>query len=428
MCAESHRGTLALELRIRSMLDTILNGSTGTGVAEESGLVLHDTESILHDVMEGLGSSEVHWQSHELIERIHTACENRGEAGLMDAIDQLVSWPEVERVSDSAMKLVTDRIAHFSGTQVFESAIANSFLSDLWPVHGGLAPMQPFRFLERRIEVESLAESQDSLHHIGDQVISEIEWVAGSLVVSGALEDLCRLPEPSVRQRWELLQARIRGYLEAQQQSPQVIWEVSALARTPRGQLFADPIDQERHENGIRYLCESAQLLVRVPLPIPASSRLMLADCLRGSIPVRICSDQHPRPTLIAGRLEGDPLGVNAICQRVMAFDHVADHGVSIPWRDDWNQAKCLSTPLWIASENSNPLDYIKYLLRNSLNAEQIPAIGIESREVALAFRAARKLISKITRRRGGGWNRFEELLAAVAISPRLLASTAERT
>jgi hypothetical protein len=58
----------------------------------------------------------------------------------------------------------------------------------------------------------------------------------------------------------------------------------------------------------------------------------------------------------------------------------------------------------------------------------RIPAIGIESREVALAYKAARKLISKITRRRGGGWNRLEELLAAVAISPRLLASTAQRT
>ncbi len=428
MCAEFHRGTLALELRIRSMLDTILNGSTGTGVAEESGLVIHDTESILHDVMEELGDSEVHWQSHELIERIHTVCENRGEAGLMGAIDQLVSWPEVERVSDSAMKLVTDRIAHFSGTQVFESAIANSFLSDLWPVHGGLAPMQPFRFLERRIEVESLAESEDSLHRIGDQVISEIEWVAGSLVVSGALEDLCHLPDLTALRRWELLQARIHGYIEAQQQAPQVIWEVPALARIPRGQLFADPVDQERHENGIRDLCESAQLQVRVPLPIPASTRLMLADCLRGSIPVRICSEQHPRPSLIAGRLEGDPLAVNAICQRVMAFDHVADHGVSIPWRDDWNQAKYQSTPLWIASEKSNPFEYIGYLLRNSRQAERIPAIGIESHEVELAFRAARKLVTKITRRRGGGWDRFEELLAAVAISPRLLASTAERT
>ena len=428
MCAESHRGMLALKRRIRSMMDTILSGSPELGAAEESGLMLHDTEAILHEVMEELGDTEVQWQSHELIERIHSACRNRGESGLLDAIDQLISWPVDESVNDSAMKLVTDRIAHFSGTQVFESAIANSYLGDLWPVHGGLTPTQPFRFLERRIEVESHTENEDSIHLIGDRVVSEIEWVAGSLVVSGALEELSSLPPQDGRHRWDLLQARIRGYIEAQQQSPQVIWEVPALARIPSGQLFADPMQQERHEIEIRHLCESAQLLIRVPLPIPASTRLMLAECLRGSVPVRICSDQHPRPVLVAGRLDGDPLAVRAICQRVMAFDHVADHGISIPWREDWNHAKKLSTPLWIASEKSNPLEFIDYLLRNSLQSVRIPAIGIESREVALAYKAARKLISKITRRRGGGWNRLEELLAAVAISPRLLASTAQRT
>ena len=422
MSAEPRHGDRLLDRRIRTILRTVCSHYPDPTL-----------ESLLiEDVRTALGSDHVAWHSHELLDSLHCASIGRGERQIASAIDDLICWPVAKEVDHDSLEWMSDRIAHFGDPQIFESAVASSFLAPRWPVRDGLIPSAPFRFLERRIQVESLSGRAIALRHIGNHVATELPWVAGRLIVAGALDDVSELPSQEACRRWDLLQARVEGILLTMPRAPEVVWEVPALPATLEGQLFVDPDQQERHQRFILRGCEetpatAGRFRILVPLPIPSVSRNLLSRGFRSQNPPAIRWQEQPQRSLLAGRLHSDPLGLSAILQRMQAFNHVARSTVEIPWRNDWFHAEKSSLALWIASENSNPRRAIEVLKRNSSEPLRIPVIGIESSETEKAHRDAQKLILKISRRRGGGWDRLEELLRAAAISPRLLASTSER-
>lgn len=422
MSSEPRRGDLPLDRRIRTILRTVCRRNPDPTIEE----------LLVSDVKKALGSETVTWHSHQLLDTLHCVASGRGERQIAAAIDDLICWPEVNDVDHESLVWMSDRIAQLGDPQIFETAVASSFLTPHWPVRDGLIPSSPFRILERRITVESLSGREVALRHIGNRVATELPWVVGRLVVAGALDDISELPFQEACRRWDLLQARIEGVLQMLPRPPEVVWEVPGQPVPLEGQLFVDPDLQERHQGFILRGCEetpvtAGRLGIQVPLPIPMASRKVLSRGFRSPNPPEIHWQESAQLALLGGRLHSDPLGLTAILQRTQAFDQMVRSMVEIPWGKDWLHAEKSSLPLWIASENSNPHRAIEVLRRNSIDPLRIPVIGIESCETEKARRDAKKLILKISRRRGGGWERLEELLRAAAISPRLLASTSDR-
>jgi len=426
MRADSQDSAVILGQRIRHILDTILEPDvTGSrSPAEEF------EDAIVEAVLSELGDPSTHWQSHELIEKIYLVCRRHGHQQHLSAIDDLICWPSRDVDQHDTVKLIADRMAQFSGPTEFEFAIANSYLSMLWPVHDGLNPSAPFQFLSRRIETESLCGRDTAFQHIGDAVIREIPWVSDTLVIGGALDRLAGVSCADLDQRWDLLQARLGGYLETLGKAPKLLWEVPALPTAAAGCLFAEEADLEQHRRFLLRCSEQSTtttLQIRVPLPVPASTRALLGRCLQGSHPPEICWQGSRSSSIVAGHLYSDPSGLKTMVHRMRAFDHIAEHGEFIPWASDWIAARERSEPLWLASERTQLNEAVEYLKRSSSSTLSIPVIGIDSSAREKAAKLLKKMIRKISRRRGGGWDRLEELLQDVAISPRLLASTVDR-
>ena len=426
MCADSQDSAVILGQRIRQILDTILDPDFAGAESPDE----NSASAIVEAVLSELGNPATHWQSHELIEKIYLVCRRDGYQQHLSAIDDLISWPSRDVDQHDTVKLIADRMAQFSGPTEFEFAIANSYLSMLWPVHEGLIPTAPFQFLSRRIETESMCGRDAAFQHIGDAVIREVPWVSDTLVIGGALDALGGVPGADLDQRWDLLQARLGGYLETLGQAPKLLWEVPAVPNAAQGCLFVDEADLEQHRRFLLRCSEQSTtttLRILVPLPVPPSTRALLARCLQGPHPPEICWEDSTSSSIVAGHLHSDPNGLKTMVHRMRAFDHIAEHGEFIPWASDWIAARERSEPLWLASERTQLNEAVEYLKRSSASTLSIPVIGIEGRAREKARRLLDKMIRKISRRRGGGWDRLEELLQDVAISPRLLASTVDR-
>jgi len=423
-CRKEH---LALEMRLRSILRTIVNH--GEALTESHELKLED--QIVHHVVESVGAGGMSWQSHELIDQLHTSCLRSGESNWISSFEDLLSWPLAAGVSDFTVNRIASQVAHFGGPRALETSISNEFLRYRWPGNDGLVPTIPLRFLSRRIVVESIFGRPESLEHVGDRIMREVEWVAGSVVVSGAFDGIDNLPEEIVRDRWNRVRSRVQGYLEAQQQPPQVVWELRGAPRPAAGQLFPDPHQMDlQHRFIIGCLEDSCPVPLRitVPLPIPGSIRQLLVRCLRSRIAPRIVWDGTRDLTIIAGWLHHlPPEGIQAVCQRTMAFDAIVNGGIAPPWQGEWIDARQQSQPLWVASERAIPHCCGEYFQRNQEKLQPFPVIAIESHFGHKSRKDAEKLLLKISRRRGGGWERLEELLRDAAISPRLLAPVTDR-
>ncbi|MGE4602239.1 MAG: hypothetical protein AAEJ65_04995, partial [Planctomycetota bacterium] len=85
-CRKEH---LALEMRLRSILRTIVNH--GEALTESHELKLED--QIVHHVVESVGAGGVSWQSHELIDQLHSSCLRSGESNWISSFEDLLSWP-----------------------------------------------------------------------------------------------------------------------------------------------------------------------------------------------------------------------------------------------------------------------------------------------------------------------------------------------
>lgn len=427
MSDDRRREHLALERRLRSILRTIVN--QGEVLTESHELELE--ADIIGRVVDSIGAEGMSWQSHELIEQLQACCLQSGDSQWECYFDDLLSWPLEDGVSDYSMQRAASRVAQLGGPRALEASVANAFLRYRWPSNDSLVPSVPFRFLHRRIEVESIFGRIESVDQIGDRVLREVEWVTGSVVVSGAFDGIQHLPEQVVQERWIRLRSRIRGFIEALQQPPEVVWEIAAIPRPEAGQLFPDPQQLDRQQRFIRRCFEELQpvpLRITVPLPIPPSTRQLLSRCLRTKVSARISWDQKPDLPIVAGRLQRLPSqGIRAICQRMMAFDRIVSDGLAPCWQGDWTRARQQFRPLWIASEKTIPPLCVDYLHRNSEELHPFPVIAIETFSVEKCKKDAEKLLQKISRRRGGGWDRFEELLRGAAISPRLLAPATDR-
>ena len=187
----------------------------------------------------------------------------------------------------------------------------------------------------------------------------------------------------------------------------------------------------EQQEKLVIGCCEAdfpISLRIRVPLPMPSATRQMLARCLRSRISPEIVWDAQPELPIVAGMLQQLPTqGIHAVCQRTLAFDSVVADGAAPPWQGDWVRAREQFCPLWLSNERVIPPSSVDYFLRNSAEIRPFPVIAIEPFSVEKCRKDAEKLLQKISRRRGGGWDRLEELLRGAAISPRLLAPATDR-
>lgn len=427
MSDDRRREHLALERRLRSMLRTVVNH----GEAPTDCLELKLEDEIVRRVVDSIGAGGISWQSHELIEELRTSCLRSGDLDWGSSFADLLAWPLEDGVSDYTVDRIASKMAQLGGPRALESSISSTFLRYRWPDNDGLVPTTPFRFLSRRIAVESIFGRPESVEHVGDRIVCEVEWVAGSLVVCGAFDEMASLPEELVRARWDRLRSRIQGFLEAQHQPPEVVWELSAAPRTAEGQLFPDPQQQDLLHRFITACLEDSHpvpLRIRVPLPISGSSRQLLARCLRARIAPVIVAEDTQDLAIIAGRLQHLPSdGIHAICQRTKAFDRLVDSGMAPPWQADWADARQQLRPLWVASEKVIPESCAEYFQRNREELQPFPVIAIESQFGLKSRKDAEKLLQKISRRRGGGWDRLEELLRTSAISPRLLAPATDR-
>ncbi len=401
----------------------------GEPFAEAQQLQLED--EVVAGVMASVGIEGLSWQSHELIEQLFAFYLQTGNFDWEQDFENLLSLSLQDGVSDYSVERVASRVAQLGGPRSLETSVANSYLRYRWPGSDGLVPSAPFRFLHRTLKAESIFGRDGSVDRVGDQVLREVEWVSSSLVVSGALDGVHQLSPSQAQQRWLLLRSRVQGFLEAQQQPPQVVWEITAAPRPGSGQLFVDPQHLESHQQFILDCCGERQampLQIRVPLPIPASTRQFLSLCLGENWSPRIVWEQQREPSIVAGRLHSLPSqGIQAICQRMSAFDRIVTDGMGPCWEGDWMRARQQLNPLWVASEKTIPPECVQYLQRNTDQLQPFPVIAIEPAAVGRSRKDLKKLLKKMSRRRGGGWDRLEELLRETAIFPRLLAPIRDR-
>ncbi|MGE4618710.1 MAG: hypothetical protein AAEJ04_02760 [Planctomycetota bacterium] len=427
MSVDRQEDLLVLERRLRSILGTIIEQSSAF-----DGLQPIELEDVIVGrVIDSVGVDGLNWQSHELISQLRSTCLECGVSEWEHAFRSLLCWPHEDAVSDYTVDRMATKLGQLGSPVALEASVANTFLRCRWPGTEGLTPTVPFRFLRRRIEVESIFGREASVAHVGDRILREIEWVSGSVVVSGAFEGSHRLPQQEAWQRWQQIRSRIQGFLEAQHQPPEIVWEIAAVPQPVAGQLFSDPRQMEQQEKLVISCCEAdfpISLRIRVPLPIPSATRQMLARCLRSRISPEIVWDAQPELSIVAGMLQQLPTqGIHAVCQRTLAFDSVVADGAAPPWQGDWIRAREQFCPLWLSNERVIPPSSVDYFLRNSAEIRPFPVIAIEPFSVEKCRKDAEKLLQKISRRRGGGWDRFEELLRGAAISPRLLAPATDR-
>jgi len=98
------------------------------------------------------------------------------------------------------------------------------------------------------------------------------------------------------------------------------------------------------------------------------------------------------------------------------------------PWRTDWLEIRAAAAPIWWAREFDFPRSSIDYMGRNFPDLESLPVIALESIIVERGRRDLKRLLDRISRRRGGGWDRLGELLRVTGQPPIVLQSSGDRT
>ncbi|MGB1070681.1 MAG: hypothetical protein ACPG1Z_03365, partial [Planctomycetota bacterium] len=78
--------------------------------------------------------------------------------------------------------------------------------------------------------------------------------------------------------------------------------------------------------------------------------------------------------------------------------------------------------------EQDFPRPSVEYIQRNFHELESLPVIALESMIVDRGRRDLRRLVDRISRRRGGGWERLGELLQLLAAPPQILQPSGDRT
>ena len=140
-----------------------------------------------------------------------------------------------------------------------------------------------------------------------------------------------------------------------------------------------------------------------------------------------ISADVQPR-LIVAGKLPADPEVLLVLDQRTHSFDLVLELGGDPPWRQDWLDMRAAGEPVWWAREQDFPRSSVEYIHRNFHELESLPVIALESMIVDRGKRDLKRLLDRISRRRGGGWERLGELLQLQAVSPRILQPSGDRT
>ena len=420
-----------LELRLRKMLATVIDPGeilqSSLSVAGE----ISTADRVIDHVIDEIGIDAVDWQSHEFVEPLAEACKETGLQEWADQFEELVCYSGDQLVPGLLLAEMTRHLTDFQHPRQLESFFSRSFLSQNWPLHDGLRPIEPFRFLRRHIELGSLFEKRDRVDAIAEAVMRELDWVSSELTIGGVLEGPLEISQDEAWIRWVRLSERIRGFLDGMVPGPRVRWEFSPVADPRPGDLFGDP-SQEDWFADFLHRCSrkpgAQDLILRLPREIPVPLRPVIARALRAASPPELCSSEAPRPRIVAGELPADPEVVLVLEQRMRRFDLILELGADPPWRQDWLDLRAAGEPVWWAREQDFPRPSVEYIQRNFHELESLPVIALESMIVDRGRRDLKRLVDRISRRRGGGWERLGELLQLLAAPPQILQPSGDRT
>ncbi len=427
---ESHDGSRLVD-RLRKIMATVVDPKE---LLEEQHTMTgfgNSVEDVIQVVVEKIGSDSHDWQSHEFIEPLRDACRACGLEEWAQEFDHLVCYSADQLVPGTLMEAMTRHLTDFGHPRQLETFFSRSILSQNWPVHDGLNPTEPFRFLCRRVQMNSILGEKDIVESVGSELIREIDWVSGEVQVAGVLDGPLEVSFEEAWSRWTRLRERIRGFLEATPSGPKVRWEIVVTGRPAPGFLFEESGREEWIEDFI-HACSSgsgtAELILRVPDMIPVSLRPCLSRALRSASPPVLISIDAPRKPIVAGQLPADPDVLPVLAQRTRCFDLILEMGGDPPWRTDWLEIRAAAAPIWWAREFDFPRSSIDYMGRNFPDLESLPVIALESIIVERGRRDLKRLLDRISRRRGGGWDRLGELLRVTGQPPKVLQSSGDRT
>lgn len=388
-------------------------------------------DRVIDHVVGEIGIEAVDWQSHEYVEPLAEACKEIGLQEWADQFEELVCYSGDQLVPGLLLAEMTRHLTDFQHPRQLESFFSKSFLSQNWPLHDGLRPVEPFRFLRRHIHLGSLFEKRDRVDAIAEAVMRELDWVSGELTIGGVLDGPLEISHDEAWIRWVRLSERIRGFLDGILPSPRVRWECSPVVDPRPGDLFGD-LGQEEWFADFLHRCSrnpgSQELILRLPREIPVPLRPIIARALRGSTPPELVSVETVRPPIVAGELPADPEVILVLEQRMRSFDLILELGADPPWRQIWLDLRAAGDPVWWAREQDFPRLSIEYIQRNFHELESLPVIALESMMVDRGRRDLKRLVDRISRRRGGGWERLGELLHLLAEPPRILQPSGDRT
>ena len=420
-----------LELRLRKMLATVIDPGEMLQASQPAVGSIPAADLIIDRVIDEIGSEAADWQSHEYVEPLVTACRESGLEEWAEQFEEVVCYSGDQLVPGILLAEMTRHLTDFQHPRQLESFFAKSFLSQNWPLHDGLRPTEPFRFLRRHIELGSLFEKRDRVDTIAEAVIRELSWVSGELSIAGVLDGPLEISHDEAWMRWIRLSERVRGFREGLLPSPRVRWECSPIVDPRPGDLYGDP-GQEEWCADFLHRCSrnpgAPELILRLPEVIPVALRPILARALRGSSPPELIGAETRQPRIVAGELPADPEVLLVLEQRTRSFDLILELGADPPWRQDWLDLRAAGDPVWWAREQDFPRLSVEYIQRNFHEVESLPVVALESMIVDRGKRDLKRLVDRISRRRGGGWERLGELLQLLAEPPRILQPSGDRT
>ena len=428
--AESAKREL-LESRLRKMLATVVDPGDLLEASMSIAGNMPSAERVIDHVIDEIGVEAVDWQSHEFVEPLKEACRASGFSNWADEFEDLVCYSGDQLVPGLLLAEMTRHLTDFQHPRQLESFFSKSFLSQNWPLHDGLHPVEPFRFLSRHVCLRSLFEKRDNVDVIAAELMRELDWVSGEMTVAGVLDGPLEISHEEAWMRWVRLTERIRGFLDGMLPSPRLRWECSPVVDPRPGHLYGDPGQEEWFADFLHRCCRkpgSPELVLRLPEEIPISLRPVIARALRGGSPPELISTETRSPLIVAGKLPADPEVLLVLDQRTRSFDLVLELGGDPPWRQDWLDMRAAGEPVWWAREQDFPRSSEEYIHRNFHELESLPVIALESMIVDRGKRDLKRLLDRISRRRGGGWERLGELLQLQAASPRILQPSGDRT
>ena len=353
-----------LDERLRRMISTVIDpidllSRSSASAGSEC------TDLIIQRVIDEIGEDAGDWQSHEYVEPIREACIEAGLRDWADEFEKLVCYSGDQLVPGMFLAELTKHLTDFSHPRQLESFFSRSFLSQNWPLHDGLKPVEPFRLMHRYVEVGSILSSRDHVETICEELFRELEWVSGDLIVAGALDGPLEISQEEATLRWIRLSERVRGFQDSLRPRPRVRWECSAPTQPNPGFLYADS-GKEAWLGDLLVSCASRQgavdLILRLPEEVPVALRPILSKALRGVNPPELISDSNRQAAIIAGVLPADPEVIRVIEQRTHSFDLILELGADPPWRKDWLDLRAAGSPLWWAREQDFPQRSIDYI------------------------------------------------------------------